>query len=213
MSRSKSRSLHSLLFFSWHCVLIHSVVSDSSWPQDCGPPGFTVCGIPQARILQWAPMPSSRGSFQSRDQTRVSPALLAGSLPLSPPVKICDVWLWTKNLLQTQKAGNENNGQQTRQSVEPDPKVTQVEAVSQELWNDYDLYIHESNGKGWTHGWKTETLVLVMENIKQNENAWQNKTWYHKWRIILLDSWAENSKEMRRLLKWTMQGKRKKKTQ
>ena len=29
-------------------------------------------GILQARILEWVAMPSSRGSFQSRDQTQVS---------------------------------------------------------------------------------------------------------------------------------------------
>ena len=30
-------------------------------------------GILQARILEWTAMPSNRGSFQHRDQTRVSP--------------------------------------------------------------------------------------------------------------------------------------------
>ena len=31
-------------------------------PMDCSPPGSSVHGIPQARILEWAAMPSSRGS-------------------------------------------------------------------------------------------------------------------------------------------------------
>ena len=39
---------------------------------DCSPPGFSVCGISQARILQWIAMPSSRGSSRPWDQTRVS---------------------------------------------------------------------------------------------------------------------------------------------
>ena len=34
---------------------------------DCSPPGFTVYGILQARILEWVAMPSSRGSSQPRD--------------------------------------------------------------------------------------------------------------------------------------------------
>ena len=29
---------------------------------DCNPPGFSVCGILQARILEWVAMPSSGGS-------------------------------------------------------------------------------------------------------------------------------------------------------
>ena len=36
------------------------------------PPGFSVCGILQARILEWVAMPSSRGFSLSRDQTHVS---------------------------------------------------------------------------------------------------------------------------------------------
>ena len=39
---------------------------------DYSPPGFFVHGVPQARILAWIAMPSSRGSSQPRDQTHVS---------------------------------------------------------------------------------------------------------------------------------------------
>ena len=35
-------------------------------------PGSSVHGILQARILAWVAMPSSRGSFQPRDQTHIS---------------------------------------------------------------------------------------------------------------------------------------------
>ena len=41
-------------------------------PTDCGPPGFSVHRILQARILEWIDIPFSRGSSQPRDQTRVS---------------------------------------------------------------------------------------------------------------------------------------------
>ena len=40
-----------------------SVLSDSVQPMDCSPPGFSVRGILQARILQWVAMPSSMGIF------------------------------------------------------------------------------------------------------------------------------------------------------
>ena len=39
---------------------------------DCSPPGFSLHGILQARILVWVAMSSSRGSSQSRDQTCIS---------------------------------------------------------------------------------------------------------------------------------------------
>ena len=41
-------------------------------PMDCSPPGSSVYGILQARILEWVAMPSSRASSQPRDQPPVS---------------------------------------------------------------------------------------------------------------------------------------------
>ena len=41
-------------------------------PLDCSPPGSSVHGILQARILEWVVTSSSRGSSQPRDQTHVS---------------------------------------------------------------------------------------------------------------------------------------------
>ena len=41
-------------------------------PVDCSPPGSSVHGILQARILEWVAMPSSRGPSQPRDRTWVS---------------------------------------------------------------------------------------------------------------------------------------------
>ena len=55
-------------------------------PIDCSPPGSSVYGILQARILQWVVMPFSRGSSLSRDRTRV-PALAAGFFTTRPPGK------------------------------------------------------------------------------------------------------------------------------
>ena len=41
-------------------------------PMDCSPPGTSIHGILQARILEWVAMPSSRGSSQPRDQICIS---------------------------------------------------------------------------------------------------------------------------------------------
>ena len=46
---------------------------------NCSPPGSSVCGILQERILEWVAMPFSRGSSQTRDQTYLSHiSLVAG---------------------------------------------------------------------------------------------------------------------------------------
>ena len=50
-------------------------------PMDCSPPGFSVHGILQARILEWVALPSSGGSSKPRDPTHVSSvSALAGGL-------------------------------------------------------------------------------------------------------------------------------------
>ena len=41
-------------------------------PMDSSLPGSSVHGILQVRILEWVAISSSRGSFQSRDQTSIA---------------------------------------------------------------------------------------------------------------------------------------------
>ena len=55
----------------------------------CDLPGSSVHGILQARTLEWAAIPSSRGFSQPRDQTLITCLLhwQVGSLPLVPPGK------------------------------------------------------------------------------------------------------------------------------
>ena len=45
-------------------------------PKDCSPPGSSVHGNLQARILKWVAMPSSSGSSPPKDWTRVSCIIL-----------------------------------------------------------------------------------------------------------------------------------------
>ena len=55
---------------------------------DCSPPGSSVHGVLQARILEWVVMPSSRGSSQPRDRTCVAYISCTGAtwnLPKSTP--------------------------------------------------------------------------------------------------------------------------------
>ena len=48
-------------------------------PMDCSPPGSSVHGIFQARILEWVAISYSRGSSWPRDQTHVSYVSCTGS--------------------------------------------------------------------------------------------------------------------------------------
>ena len=56
------------------------------YPMDCSPPGSSVHGILQPRILEWVAMPSSRGSSDPGIKPRSS-ALQADSLLSEPPGK------------------------------------------------------------------------------------------------------------------------------
>ena len=53
------------------CLVAHSCPT-LCHPMDYSPPGSSVHGILQARILEWVAMPSSKGSSQPRDPTQVS---------------------------------------------------------------------------------------------------------------------------------------------
>ena len=64
----------------------------------CSPPGSSVHGISQARVLEWVAIPSSRGSSGHRDRTWVSG--MAGGLFTVWAItylyieKVCLVWQW-----------------------------------------------------------------------------------------------------------------------
>ena len=53
-------------------VLVAQVCPTSCYPRDYRPPGSSVHGILQARILEWVAISFSRGSSQPRDWTQVS---------------------------------------------------------------------------------------------------------------------------------------------
>ena len=68
-------------------------------PMDCSPPGSSVRGILQARILEWVAIPFSRGSSQPRDWTQVSMQFLKhiGVFLFSP--SFCPLPLMTSCLI------------------------------------------------------------------------------------------------------------------
>ena len=54
------------------CVKVAQLYPALRDPMDCSPPGSSVHGILQARIVECVTIPFSKGSSQSRDQTQVS---------------------------------------------------------------------------------------------------------------------------------------------
>ena len=53
------------------CSVVQSCPTVCS-PMDCSPPGSSVHGISQARVLEWVAISFSTGSSQSRDQAHIS---------------------------------------------------------------------------------------------------------------------------------------------
>ena len=74
--RSQDQKLSSKIFIAtypsylWAKALWSSLTLSD--PKEGSPPGSSVHGILQARILGWIAMPFSRGSSQCRDQTHSS---------------------------------------------------------------------------------------------------------------------------------------------
>ena len=65
-----------LLIVYHHLRHLYVLVTQSCptllYPMDCSPPGSSVHGISQVRILEWVAISFSRGSSRPRDQTQIS---------------------------------------------------------------------------------------------------------------------------------------------
>ena len=71
-TRDQIANIHCfLVLFFWNVLVAQSCQTLCN-PKDCSLPVSSVCGISQARILQWVAISFSRGSSQPRDQTQVS---------------------------------------------------------------------------------------------------------------------------------------------
>ena len=93
-----------------------------SCPTLCDPKDYTVHGILQARILEWAAFPFSRGSSQFRDGTQVT--LWADSLPAEPLGKPKNTGVGSLSLLQ---------GNLPDPEIEPGSPALQVNSLPSEL--------------------------------------------------------------------------------
>ena len=70
----------------WLCVLVSQSCPILCDPVDYSPPGSSVHGVSQARILEWVAISFSRGSPHQGTEPG-SPILQADSLPFGSPGK------------------------------------------------------------------------------------------------------------------------------
>ena len=92
MPLSKAEKTSTWVISTYMCVCTKSLQLCLTLcdPMDRSPPGSSIHGILQARILEWVAMSSSRGSSWPRDGAHVSYASYTGtwgSLQLAPPGK------------------------------------------------------------------------------------------------------------------------------
>ena len=97
------------------------------YPVDCSPPGSSVHGISQARILEWVAISSSRGSSWPRDQTHDScVSCTAGRFfttePLGKPYSSIGIkqWVCVRDKTQRQCVSYQCCGKQFALSSEAD---------------------------------------------------------------------------------------------
>ena len=72
-------------------------------PMDSSPPGSSVHGISQARILEWVAISYSRGPSRPRDRTCISPALAGGFFTTEPEdsISIPEWWAVLSGVAQS----------------------------------------------------------------------------------------------------------------
>ena len=71
------------------CQLSHFSRVGLCDPMDCSPPGSSVHGIIQARMLQWVAISYSMGNAEIKPPSSVSPALAGEFFTTEPPGKQC----------------------------------------------------------------------------------------------------------------------------
>ena len=137
------------------------VVSDSCDPMDCSPPGSSVHGILQARILEWVAISFSRESSKPRDRTSVAHIACIGrrgSLPLAPPSgkpsnKLFDNrtrdWIWLRKGLSAPSShkvssGNKNLCQCLRINPGDEQRFHRVPVITLEVIYSSPKGIHTS---------------------------------------------------------------------
>ena len=119
-------------------------------PMHCSPPGSSVNGILQARILNWVAMPSSRRSSPARDGTHVScGSSIAGRFlnTQSPgkPIMPCMHFKCSLSPLNLILLSRLNNIHCYTRTINQSPEVSQIPIflciLKPTLWTNHGIYL------------------------------------------------------------------------
>ena len=158
-------------------------------PMDCSPPGSSVLGISQARILEWVAISSSRGFFQPRNWTYISsPSCIAGGFFTSEPRGKPELYL--KHLKQQveQRKGSPNPiGSKARTWLEKSCSVQRMEICITSLGTFWKLagetvFIGTMIRGGFTRDSAVENPSVMQETWRCGFDPWVGKSpWRRKW--------------------------------
>ena len=166
---------------------------------DCSPPGSSVHGLLQARILEWVTMPSSRESVAPRNQTRVSCVSWIGRQVLyrychlgSPVATILDskyrtfpspekVWLGSANL--------EYHSLIYPFVQQTFPRTLSYARLSVRLWRS-----------GYNPSSASAFRASSQEDRQMNMTAWRwdQHVGYQSWLLLRMQTWVLGSASSQR---------------
>ena len=160
-------------------------------PMDCSPPGSSVHGFSQARILKWVAIPFSRGSPRLRNQTCIS-CFAGGFFTAEPPGKsqhsyYCGITrLWNRNgVVKTMGFPSSSAG-----------KESTCNAGDPALIPRLGRYARERIGYLLQHSWASLVAQMVKKPPEMQESRVRSLGWedpleermathssIHPWRI------------------------------
>ena len=145
-------------------------------PMDCSPPGASLHGVLQARMLEWVAMPSSRGSSPPRDRTHIAcaPCIAGGFFMPEPPGK-CNwclrppseylyfyVWICFSSFWSCRLWGTPNSYQSKKPSHRPCASATESENHPEE---EASLAVQQQGSGGRTVYLEAIALVYSLVSL------------------------------------------------
>ena len=116
----------------------------------CSPPGSSIHGILQVRMLEWVAMPSSKRPSQSRDRTWVSCGILE-----------CEI-KWALGSITMNKAGGGDGIPVELFQILKDHAVKVLNSICQQIWKTQQ----------WPQDWKRSVFIPTpkKDNVKECSN-------------------------------------------
>ena len=145
-----------------------SVMSDSLWPHRLSPPGSSVCGIFQARILEWVAISYLRGSSWPgiKAASRVAPEWSGRFLTIEPPGKpIFKGYL----LLYSRKLKGKCQGKDG--DIHSRPFLSYLSSKEKFLCVSPLTTIHSETSQ-WLMPWRRESCFVTSSFLEFNVCEW-----------------------------------------